>query len=118
MFRIRKYNFPHCDEVNGHFENVENMLANENMVAISLSNCCALEIVDDKYRFLVEDGSRYNITPFALKSFWLDGKYYINELNVNQLFKPLSDLTSIYDNNKDISSNIRKLLRKRNIYFK
>lgn len=109
---------PHCDEVNGHFENVENMLANENMVAISLSNCCALEIVDDKYRFLVEDGSRYNITPFALKSFWLDGKYYINELNVNQFFEPLSNLTSIFNDNKSVSSDVKKLLKKRNIYFK
>lgn len=112
---------PHCDEINGHFENVENLILDENLVAISLSNCSALELVDGKYRFLSSQSSidRYKTAPFGIRSFW-DGKNYIMEdVNLNNDYSDLCDLLNprpLY--NTEVKDDVKKLLKRRNIYFK
>lgn len=112
---------PHCDEINGHFENVENLILNENLVALSLSNCSALEIVDDKYRFLssLSSSDRYKIEPFAIRSFWDDKDYILEDVSLNGTYSDLSDLLNpspLY--NIEVKDNVKKLLKRRNIYFK
>lgn len=112
---------PHCDEINGHFENVENLISNENLVAISLSNCCALEIVDDKFRFLNSNTSvnRYKIAPFGIRSYWDNDKYILENIELNSKYAELNDLLiprPLYKN--EIEEDVKKLLKKRNIYFK
>ena len=114
---------PHCDEINGHFENVENLIINENLVALSLSNCSALEIVDDKYRFLsssnTSSSNRYKIEPFAIRSFWKDKDYILEDVSFNDDYSDLFDLlkpSPLY--NTEVKDNVKKLLKRRNIYFK
>ena len=110
---------PHCDEINGHFENVQNLVMSENLVALSLSNCCAIEIVDDKYKIIQADSTNYKIYPFGLRSFWKDGKYHIENLD---LVENNGDLNLLLEpkeiNNTPIDENVKCLLKRRNIYFK
>lgn len=106
---------PHCDEVNGHFENIQNLLLNESMVGISLSNCACLEIVDGKYRLLGADANRYGISPFGIKSYWNEKKYYIENLDVNAEFKSLGNLLNVQDPKNQLKNDVKRLLKKRNL---
>ena len=109
---------PHCDEINGHFENVENLILNENLVGVSLSNCCALEIIDDKYRFISSYSDRYKVEPFGIRSFWNQNGYNIEGIEIINDFYSLSDLSKteqLYD--CEINENVKRLLKRRNIYF-
>lgn len=108
---------PHCDERNGHFENVENLLYDENMVGISLSNCCAIEIIDDRYRVIAADGERYNIKPFGIKSFWYNDQYYTENIEISSEFKLFSDLLLRKPQNSEVSESVKKLLKSRKIYY-
>lgn len=109
---------PHCDEINGHFENVENLLLGENTVGVSLSNACALEIVDDKYKIITADTDRYKIHPFALKSFWYKGQYYVENVDIVDDFCEYEKLTTPIPTGKEAPEDVKKLLKRRNIYFK
>ena len=54
-----------------------------------MSNCTALEIVDNEYRLITSDASYHNIEAFGLKSYWKDGEYieeYIEGLKVVKVF--------------------------------
>ena len=44
---------PHCDEP-GRQDNAKEMLKTSDQIGLLISNCTALEIVDDKYRFFRE----------------------------------------------------------------
>ena len=106
---------PHCDEINGHFENVQNLLLNEKMVAISLSNCSCIEIVDNKYRILREENNMYGISPFAIKSYWLNNEYHIENIDINENFELLDNLLEIKNSERNISDNVKKLLKRRKL---
>lgn len=84
---------PHCDAP-GRLENVKELLKNSEEVGIAVSNCAALEIIDDKYRIITSDASNYNIKPFVQKSFWKNSKYYQELLDTKANFRPLNDLFS------------------------
>lgn len=112
---------PHCDEINGHFENVPNLILNEPLVAVSLSNCSALEILDDKFRCLSTDSfvERYKIQPFGIRSFWVNDEYFMENMELNSDYRKLKDLLNpkpIY--NSEVRDDVKKLLKRRNIYFK
>lgn len=108
---------PHCDEINGHFENIENLLLGENMVGISLSNASAIEIIDDKYRIITADTDRYKINPFALKSFWFNDKYYIENIEINNELSDFKKLMERMPSGKQTPEEVKCLLKRRNIYF-
>ena len=82
---------PHCDEP-GRRETVKDLI-DENTIGILVSNCAALEIVDDKYRILTSDGTNHGIEPYALKTYWHDGKYYEESIDLSLTWK---DLDSLY----------------------
>ena len=84
---------PHCDEP-GRQESVKELLKEDGGTGILVSNCCALEIVDDRYRLLVSDGSRYQIRPYAQKAFWQGNQYLESPLDDTPEWKPLEDLQS------------------------
>ena len=84
---------PHCDE-EGRLESVKEMLKENNQIGFAMSNCTALEIVDDKYRLITSDASNHNIEAFGLKIYWKDGKYIEEKLDTSIKFKPLSELFS------------------------
>ena len=84
---------PHCDAP-GRRENVKELLKTSSQIGLSMSNCTALEIVDDKYRLIISDASYHNIEAYGLKSYWENGKYLEEKIDNSQEFKPLKDLLS------------------------
>ena len=84
---------PHCDET-GRLESVKELLKASNQIGLSMSNCTALEIIDDKYRLITSDASYHNIKAYGLKSYWENGKYLEEKIDDSLNFKQLSDLLS------------------------
>ena len=57
-----------------------------------MSNCCAIEIIDNKYRLLTEDASNYNIESYGIKTYWKNNKYIEKYIDKSDKFKYLEDL--------------------------
>lgn len=96
---IDAYFCPHYN-LEGKYESVRRTLKHINKVGISLSNCCALEIVDNQYRLLKTDASNYGIEAYGVKSFWNNDEYIEIKIDDSLEYKPIDDLISI--NNKSI----------------
>lgn len=60
---------PHSNE-EGRAESTKQQLVDKDIVGIMLSNCAALEIINDKYKFISS-----NVEAFALKAYWKNNKY-------------------------------------------
>ena len=84
---------PHCDEP-GRRENVKELLRTSNQIGLFMSNCTALEIVDDKYRLITSDASYHGIEAYGFKSYWDNGKYLEEKIDDSDEFKPLEELLS------------------------
>lgn len=84
---------PHCDEED-RYESSKKLLRENNMVGLLLSNCSAIEIVDDKYRIIKSDAKKHNIDAYALKAYWHNNEYIEEYLDTSSEFKELSDLLS------------------------
>lgn len=82
---------PHADESNRE-ENAKELLKETNEVGILLSNCTALEIIDDKYRLITSDASYHNIKAYGKKAYWINDKYIEEKIDDSLEFKPLSEL--------------------------
>ena len=67
---------PHCD-AEGRAESVKDLLKESKEIGLSISNCCALEIVDDKYRVIMSESAEEGFKSYALKSYWRDGEYLV-----------------------------------------
>lgn len=89
---LNGYFTPHCDEP-GRYEITKNQLKENNLVGIMLSNCAALEIIDDKYRMIVSDSKGHNIKKaYGLKGYWRGNKYIEEEIIISNEFKDINDL--------------------------
>ena len=67
---------PHCDE-EGRYAYAKKQLKENNLVGIMLSNRMAMEIIDDKCKFIITDSS-YNKKqnePYAIKAYWTDESF-------------------------------------------
>jgi hypothetical protein len=82
---------PHSDEP-GRRESVKDLLNGKDTIGFLLSNCTALEIVDDQYRIITSDATYHSIKPFALKTYWQDGEYIEEQIDLSSEFKKVSDL--------------------------
>ena len=89
---------PHCDAP-GRLDNVKDLLKTSSQIGLSMSNCTALEIIDDEYRLITSDASNYNIKPYGIKSYWNNDEYIEEQIDDSLEFKPLSNLF-----NKNIST--------------
>ena len=87
---IDVYFTPHCQK-EGKMDRVRNSLKHIDKVGISLSNCTALEIIDDEYRIIKTKPIEENFEPFVYKTYWDNGKMIEEEIN-NKNFKPLDEL--------------------------
>ena len=96
---IDAYISPHC-QGEGKRESEIRSLKYIDKVGLSLSNCCALEIIDDKYRIIKSIPQDKNFTPYALKTYYLDNKCITEELNNNNEFNLLDDLLTKTKSNK------------------
>ena len=84
---------PHCDEKD-RLKHVKELLKESDQVGLSMSNCTALEIIDDEYRLITSDASAHGIEAFGLKSYWKDGEYIEEYIDKSPNFKPLIDLVT------------------------
>ena len=84
---------PHCDAP-GRRENVKELLKTSKQIGLSMSNCTALEIIDDKYRLITSDASYHNIEAYGLKSYWKNGKYIEKMIEISNEFRPIAELLS------------------------
>lgn len=86
---------PHCDE-QGRLENVKALQKNHyELSALSVSNCAALEIVDNQYKIIINENTNRNIKPYVKKSFWKDDKYIIKTINNTENYKSLDTLLKL-----------------------
>lgn len=75
------------------------------MLGLMLSNCSAIEIIDDKYKIISADGNGRNFEKgYVLKCYWKNNKYYEEKLEENGKYNMLSELISM--NEINIESNI------------
>ena len=73
---------------------VRNSLKYIDKVGISLSNCTAIEIIDDKYRLIKTKPIEEDFLPFAYKTYWDNGEMFEEEINNTQEFKSINELLS------------------------
>ena len=79
----------------GRYESTKEQLKMNNLVGLMLSNCSAIEIIDDKYRIITSEVKCHNIkNAYVLKGYWLNNKYYEETVDLSDEFKPLSKLLS------------------------
>ena len=89
---INAFFTPHCDE-KGRYNLTKVQLKRNNLVGIIMSNCCAIEIIDDKYRIITSDANEHGFKKgYGFKAYWLNDKYYEYELKETKHFIPLSEL--------------------------
>lgn len=101
MINVEGLNFvnafftPHCDIKNKHTNRIAHMkesIKDKGIVGIGISNCCALEIIDDKYRLIRTDASAYGIEAYGIKTYWNDDEYIEEKIDTSEEFKYLSKL--------------------------
>lgn len=82
---------PHADEGDRE-ETAKEFLKNTDQIGILVSNCTALEIIDDKYRLITSDASFHNIKAYAKKAYYKDNEYIEEYIDDSDEFKDLSEL--------------------------
>ncbi|MBR5279304.1 MAG: Type 1 glutamine amidotransferase-like domain-containing protein [Clostridia bacterium] len=92
---LNAYFTPHCDyvsEYSNRLEHMKNALVNRDIVGIGISNCCAIEIVDNKYRLICCDASNYGIEAYGVKAYYKNNEYFCEHIDKSDKYKPLGEL--------------------------
>lgn len=84
---INALHCPHFDVEKERHEDLKITLKKTKDVAIVLDNCCALEVIDDKYRVIVSKK-----TAKAHKIYWKDNHYYKDLIIRDNKFRLIKDL--------------------------
>ena len=82
---------PHCDEP-GRYDSVKEILKEKDMIAIQLSNCTAIEIIDNTYRIIVGNPADKAFIPYALRTYWKDGQYIEVPIEVTEEYRNIDEL--------------------------
>ncbi|MBR2704465.1 MAG: Type 1 glutamine amidotransferase-like domain-containing protein [Clostridia bacterium] len=99
---------PHSDVATEHTNRLQHMkdtLEGRTRRGIALSNCCAMEIVDDKYRLIRSDASNYGIESYGILGYWKSGDYIEEKIDTSDEFKELSDLFPTLKAKKVVQAN-------------
>ena len=88
---VDAYFCPHCDK-EGKRERINRSLKYIEKVGLSVSNCCAIEIIDDKYRIIKSTPADSARMPYALRTYWNNGELVEEEIDVTSELKPLNTL--------------------------
>ena len=84
------YLTPHCNEP-GRYESSIQELKKNGLIGIMLSNCSAIEIVDNKYRIITNPSKKVK-EPYAIKAYWLNDSYYEEKISISEKYEPLDKL--------------------------
>lgn len=90
---VDAYFSPHC-QYEWKRKSEINSLRHINKVGLSVSNCCALEIVGDTYRVLKSTPADGKFRPYALRTYRKGVVLYEERLQPTDEFKPLGELLS------------------------
>lgn len=85
---VDAYFSPHCN-IEGKRQSEINSLKHINKVGLSVSNCSAIEIVDDQYRVIKSTPADSNFKPYVLRTYWKNGKMFEEEISESVDFKKL-----------------------------
>lgn len=85
---------PHCDEP-GRQEKVKKLLKEKDSSSIQVSNCGAIEIIDDKYKLITDKSISRNIQGYGVKSYWSNGKYYEEKIKNTSELRAISEIMHI-----------------------
>ena len=88
---INAFFTPHYND-NNRQRHMKSSLKGCNLVGLGISNCCAIEIIDDKFRLITEDASNYGIKAYGIKSYWKDDNYIEEYIDLSNKFKSLDSL--------------------------
>lgn len=94
---INAFFTPHCNVANENTNRLQHMkdaLKTIDTVGIGISNCCAIEIIDDTYRLIRCDASNYGIEAYGVKAFYKNGEYIKQTIDTSDKFKTLGELLS------------------------
>ena len=97
---IDAYIFPHCQD-KGKRESEKRSLKYIDKVGLSLSNCAAIEIIDNEYRIIKSIPNDNTFNPYALKTYWIGKECFAEELKESLEFKSLEELLSKNNNKKN-----------------
>ena len=81
---------PHIDE-NGRLSSTREQLKSNKKVGILLSNRSAIEIIDNKYRIIINK-AKAKKKPFVIKAYWKDNKFIKKELKNYNNYKLIENL--------------------------
>lgn len=93
LIKVQGLNFfpalfcPHYDSESYRKPELKEMMRKVSGIAIAVDNCCAIEIVDDKYRIISSKDSAN-----AYKVFWSKGKYHQVLIQKQKQFMPWNNL--------------------------
>jgi len=93
LVKVRGLNFvnllfcPHYDTQKKRQPALKEMMKKTPGVAIAIDNCCAIEVIDDKYRIISSKPSAN-----AYKVYWKDNKYFEEVIRKEKRFELLKDL--------------------------
>jgi dipeptidase E len=79
---------PHYDIEKHRQRDLKKMTKNIKMFSIALDNCCAMEIIDKKYRIIASKKSAN-----AYRVYWKNGKYFKELVEKQKDFQSLENLT-------------------------
>jgi dipeptidase E len=78
---------PHYDAEPQRKTGLKKMMKKTPGSAVAIENCCAVEIIDDKYRIISSKGSAR-----AYKVFWKKSKFYQEVIKQEKDFRSLSEI--------------------------
>jgi dipeptidase E len=78
---------PHYDVERERKADLKKMMKKNSGVAIAVENCCAIEIIDDKYKILSSKNSAK-----AYKIYWKNNKFHEEIIEKEKDFKPLKNI--------------------------
>lgn len=84
---INALHCPHYDFEKDRKPDLKKMMRKTAGISIAIDNCCAIEIIDDKYRIICSKKSAN-----AYKVYWKANKYYEEVIKKEKEFKVLKDL--------------------------
>jgi dipeptidase E len=93
---IDAYFSPHCNK-EGKRESEINSLKHIDKVGLSVSNCSAIEIIDDQYRVIKSTPADGSFRPYVLRTYWKNGNMFEEEISETADFKKLDLLLSMKD---------------------
>jgi dipeptidase E len=86
---INALNCPHYDFEAYRKADLKKMMKKTSGVAIAMDNCCAIEIIDDKYKIITSKK-----TANAYKVYWKGNEYHEKIIKKEKELKPLNQLLS------------------------